>query len=64
MKFEEYLRETNVSLASSLLEGLETESLEKKMRLLAALSVLIGEIFDNPEMVQSGIEALKSEESL
>ena len=67
MRFENHIREKDIrldALASDLFEGYEPESLEKKRRLIAALGVLIGEIFDNEDMIQSGLEALTSEESL
>jgi hypothetical protein len=62
MRFEQYIKETNVSLASSLMEGLEDESLEKKLRILAGVSVFLGSVFGNREMVIQGIETLSSEE--
>jgi hypothetical protein len=65
MRFENYLIEKNIrldALASELLEGYEPETLKKKRRLLAALALFVGEIFDNRDMVQSGLEALTSKE--
>jgi len=41
---------------------MNTVSLEKKMRVLAAVNVFIGVCFDRAYLLQRGIEALKSEE--
>ena len=62
MKFENFITEYKSSLnslESTLVETDDVEALEKKIKLLAAMSVLIGAIFDDEPMLQNGIEVLQ-----
>ena len=66
MRLEEYLTEnedTLNALASDMAgDCADTASLEKKLRVLAAVNVFVGVVFDRAGTLQRGLEALRDSE--
>lgn len=67
MRFEDYLTENidTLNALASDMEGDSVDTLEKKMRVLAAINIFVGVCFDRRDMLQRGLAGLQdSNESL